>query len=289
MARVQTRAPADGEPPAALVRAQLARILSSEIFARSDRLSAFLTFIVEQTLNGQGDSLKEQVIATALYGKPADFSTADDPIVRVDARRLRDRLREYYASAPGDAVLISVPKGTYAPTFALAPQHEVPAIAASRPPMPRHRWRSASVLALACVVCGSAVWLALRARADPAVRLLTVTAYPGLEGGPPSICPDGNFILFAWTGPNFRALGDLYVKDVEGNALRRLTETPLANEVYRVWSPDGRQIAFARVDGEENRGIYVMSALGGADRKIVDWGWRAAWRPLTHARTWGCA
>ena len=92
-------APSSDVPPS-LVRAELDRILASEIFSRSDRLSAFLRFIVEQTLSGQGDSLKEQVIAEELYGKGADFSTAADPIVRVDARRLRDKLREYYASAP---------------------------------------------------------------------------------------------------------------------------------------------------------------------------------------------
>ena len=82
-------------PPGSLVRAELDRILASELFTRSERLSAFLKFIVDQTLAGQGDSLKEQVIAVELYGKGADFNTAADPIVRVDARRLRDRLREY--------------------------------------------------------------------------------------------------------------------------------------------------------------------------------------------------
>jgi hypothetical protein len=106
------------EPVPALVRAELDRILASELFARTERLSAFLRFIVEQSLSGQGHTLKEQVIAIELYGKGADFNTAADPIVRVDARRLRDRLREYYASAPAGPVTISVPKGSYTPVFA---------------------------------------------------------------------------------------------------------------------------------------------------------------------------
>ena len=104
-------------PPASLVQAELDRILASELFTRSERLSAFLKFIVDQTLAGQGDSLKEQVIAVELYGKGADFNTAADPIVRVDARRLRDRLREYYATAPDRGVVISVPKGSYTAVF----------------------------------------------------------------------------------------------------------------------------------------------------------------------------
>src|SRR5215471_7053691 len=111
-------APSPGDVPStSLVRAELDRILASELFTRSDRLSAFLKFIVDQTLAGHGDSLKEQVIAVELYGKGADFDTAADPIVRVDARRLRDKLREYYATAPQRGIVISVPKGSYTPLF----------------------------------------------------------------------------------------------------------------------------------------------------------------------------
>src|SRR5262245_7966909 len=108
---------ASNDPPASLVQAELDRILASDLFTRSERLSAFLKFIVEQTLAGHGDSLKEQVIAVELYGKGADFNTAADPIVRVDARRLRDRLREYYATATDHRLVISVPKGSYTPVF----------------------------------------------------------------------------------------------------------------------------------------------------------------------------
>ena len=68
MSVVQRRQPAERSPSAGLVRFQLNKILSSEFFSRSDRLSAFLTFIVEQTLDGHGDTLKEQVIAIELYG-----------------------------------------------------------------------------------------------------------------------------------------------------------------------------------------------------------------------------
>ena len=88
-----TLAPLLDDPPEQAVRAELARILSSNLFARSDRLSGFLRFVVEQTLEGHGHELKEHVLAIGLYGKGSDFSTAADPIVRVDARRLRDKHR----------------------------------------------------------------------------------------------------------------------------------------------------------------------------------------------------
>ena len=105
------------DPPASLVRAELDRILASELFTRSERLSAFLKFIVDRTLAGEGHALKEHVIAIEVYGKSVDFNTAADPIVRVDARRLRDRLREYYDTDDDRGIVISVPKGSYTPAF----------------------------------------------------------------------------------------------------------------------------------------------------------------------------
>ena len=102
-----------------LVRSQLENVLASELFSRSERLSAFLRFVVEETLNGHGETLKEPVLAHQLYGKEADFDGATNPVVRVDARRLRDKLREYYADRTGDPVLISLPKGSYVPAFEL--------------------------------------------------------------------------------------------------------------------------------------------------------------------------
>jgi hypothetical protein len=115
--------------PESVVRAELAQILASDVFSRSDRLSAFLKFVVEQTPDGHGDALKEQVLANELYGRGTDFSTAADPIVRVDARRLRDKLREYYASSPRDPVVISVPKGSYTPVFELTGNGATPGVA----------------------------------------------------------------------------------------------------------------------------------------------------------------
>ena len=85
---------ARSEVPDALIRAELERILASEVFSRSRHLRRFLSFIVEQSLAGQGQSLKEAVLAHELYGKGTDFDGGADPVVRVDARRLRDKLRE---------------------------------------------------------------------------------------------------------------------------------------------------------------------------------------------------
>lgn len=101
----------DRNPPQEAVRLQLERILGSPLFKRSIRLTKFLRYVVEQTLAGQGESLKEPVLALELYAR-SDFDSAVDPVVRVDARRLRDKLREYYVDSPDERVIISLPKGS---------------------------------------------------------------------------------------------------------------------------------------------------------------------------------
>jgi Tol biopolymer transport system component len=273
---------AAGSPPADAVRAQLARILASEIFSRSDRLTAFLTYIVEQTLDGHGAGLKEHVLAMEVYGKGADFGAAVDPIVRVDARRLRDKLREYYALAPRDAIVISVPKGSYAPVFetnGYVPGTVIDAI----PPAATSRSRAWSFGA-AIVVLGVCASLAIaigwwRATSKPPpLRLLTVTSFPGAEGMA-SLSPDGNFVVFIWRGVDPNEPNDLWVKAVDGDELTRLTNTPQFHESMPSWSPDGRQIVFYRQEGIINRGVFLVSPFGGSERKIADRGRGPAWTP----------
>ena len=78
------------------VRTQLRKILSSSIFARSERLARFLSFAVEQMLEGRGEELKEFVIGVEVFDKTDKYDPRMDPIVRVEARRLREKLRRYY-------------------------------------------------------------------------------------------------------------------------------------------------------------------------------------------------
>ena len=100
------------------VRAHLEKILAGRLFSRSDRLSRFLRFAVEQTLAGKGDQLKEQLVGIEVFDRKPDYDPRIDPIVRVEARRLRSKLKAYYASSGrGDSVLIGLPKGSYAPFF----------------------------------------------------------------------------------------------------------------------------------------------------------------------------
>lgn len=100
------------------VRNQLSRILSSKAFARSPRISRFLTFVVEQTLERQEDKLKEYMLGVEVFGRLDSFDPRIDSIVRVEARRLRYKLEKYYESeGPDDSVYIQFRKGCYVPSF----------------------------------------------------------------------------------------------------------------------------------------------------------------------------
>jgi TolB-like protein/Flp pilus assembly protein TadD len=100
------------------VRDQLQRILASATFQQVDRLKRFLTFVVDETIAGRRSELKEYVIGVQVFGKEESFDPRTDPIVRVQARRLRSKLVRYYREEGGaDEWIIELPKGGYAPTF----------------------------------------------------------------------------------------------------------------------------------------------------------------------------
>jgi hypothetical protein len=98
------------------VRAHVARITASDVFAGAERLCRFLHFTVESKLSGHEDRIKEYVLGREVYDRGENYDTRLDPIVRVEARRLRDRLLAYYAGpGRGEALRIEYPKGKYVP------------------------------------------------------------------------------------------------------------------------------------------------------------------------------
>src|SRR3954465_3085965 len=100
------------------VREHLERILTSPTFRQGDRLKRFLKFIVLEALAGRRHELKEYVIGVQVFGKEESFDPRTDPIVRVQARRLRAKLVRYYREeGRADETVIELPKGGYAPVF----------------------------------------------------------------------------------------------------------------------------------------------------------------------------
>jgi TolB-like protein len=167
------------------VLAELERIFSSPHFQASERRREFLRFIVGETLSGRADSLKGYTIALAVFDRDESFDPQADPVVRLEARRLRRDLDSYYMDdGQNDAVRISIPKGSYVPSFEW---HNVPPLAA---PTGRHasnlrndsaqgvaigaNWRSKPafvrnllIFAAFVLAVGVAGWILLSGRAQP--------------------------------------------------------------------------------------------------------------------------
>ena len=100
------------------IREHLSALLSSAAFAQVDRLKRFLRYVVEETVAGRSENLKEYSIGVEVFDREASFDPRTDPIVRVQARRLRARLSRYYEEeGRHEEMRIELPKGSYAPVF----------------------------------------------------------------------------------------------------------------------------------------------------------------------------
>jgi adenylate cyclase len=123
---------ADNKPRPEAIRDQLERILDSAEFRASDKQRKFLSFVVDETLADRSSQLKGYTIAVSVYGRPEGFDPQVDPIVRVEAGRLRRALEHFYLTAGiNDPVRLKIPKGSYVPTFSTV--REAPSGAKTHP------------------------------------------------------------------------------------------------------------------------------------------------------------
>jgi len=124
---------AENKPTPEAIRGQLERILASAEFKASDKQKKFLKFVVDEMLEDRASQIKGYTIAVTVYGRPEGFDPQVDPIVRVEAGRLRRSLERYYLTAGNDdPVRLKIPKGGYVPNFYTAKR--APAGADTQPP-----------------------------------------------------------------------------------------------------------------------------------------------------------
>src|SRR5579863_2873331 len=150
------------------VQEQLERLLSNPHFSQSRRFPSFLRFVIDQTLLGRPELLKERTLGIEIFGRDANYDTASDPIVRVTAAEIRKRVAQYYHdSANPEELRISLPSGSYIPKFywprdandpvlketVLATEEEIviPDVPMVSPAPPVHR-HSPVLLVIACVL-----------------------------------------------------------------------------------------------------------------------------------------
>lgn len=158
------------------VRAALDRVLAAPEFVNATRLSRFLRFAVEKALAGAGAELKEYLLGVEVFDRGQDFDPRLDPIVRVEAGRLRGKLQEYYeGGGQGDPVRIVFRKGSYAPTFEAATQAAIPT---SKPA--QMKWIAAAALVIA--VAGAGLYL-IRSQTSAGAKAVTIAAIPSSDSG----------------------------------------------------------------------------------------------------------
>ena len=164
------------DPSPAAVGAELDRILASATFKNAERLRQFLRFVVEETLRDPQGTIKEHWVAVNVFERPESFDPRSDSVVRIAARQLRFKLRDYYeAEGRDDELVVDLPKGSYVPVVR---KRERTGSARRRPPL--RYWMAA--VAASLVLAGLAAYLALRVRrpADPPLTAVAVLPFQSL-------------------------------------------------------------------------------------------------------------
>ena len=225
--------------PPASVRAALDRVLHSQGFRASRRSQDFLRYVVERTLDGQADTLKERTIGTDVFGRLSGYDPSDDATVRVKAGEVRKRLGHYYSTeGHADEIRIEMPAGTYVPEFTRVEPLAIPAdskhVHAEEPRKARPRWVYPLVLALLGVI-GAAAWLKLRTPTTvvdefwaPVLRgsapVLLSAAYVPVYGVDPKMSPEKptRFEDFVLLTDQFVGGGDLMAMSRISGLLNRL-------------------------------------------------------------------
>jgi hypothetical protein len=162
----------------------LERVAASRYFSKSARLRDLLVFLCDHSVE---DEIHEQEIGHRVFGRPKDYDTSSDNIVRVHASMLRKRLEQYFAEeGAGEPVVIEIPRGNYAPVFR---EREIePIVEPPRPPhAPSRDWRLPALALLAAALAVTTAVLLLRiarpsatiARSGPTVQVFWSQVYRG--------------------------------------------------------------------------------------------------------------
>ncbi len=140
---------------------ELEKILSSEGFRDAEGLKRFLRYTVEHTLHGEGSQLKEYRLGVEVFNRDSSFDPRVDPVVRMTARRLRSKLKQYYESEGiQDPIWIDVPKGSYAAAFSRNASKQLSIVGVVKPSRSRkYAWLAGiGLVLLFAAVVGTAVY-----------------------------------------------------------------------------------------------------------------------------------
>jgi TolB-like protein/tetratricopeptide (TPR) repeat protein len=219
----------EAKPTTQDIEEELNRILSSKVFAAAQRSQDFLRYVVERSLKDESPPLKEFAIATDVFGRGDDYDPAIDATVRVEAGRLRGRLREYYdVEGKDDPVCVEIPKGGYCPVFTIRRSKpgstiEAPLMVERETILGRQtdfrwgRWAVVAVVLLGLAAVGAWRWRedGRKAKSDPeGGRQIALAVLPFTNG----------------TGDK---ANDYLADGLTGNLIRQLSEIPVLKVMAR--------------------------------------------------------
>ena len=218
-------------------------------------------------LRHRGEIVAREELQRALW--PADTFVEFDHGVNTAINKLRQALGD---SADNPRFIETLTRKGYrfiAPVESLAHPASIPPPAPIPVPEVRKRGWWYAIAGLVVVAAGCAAWLWNKpARSTMALPVpVPFTTYPGLEASP-SFSPEGDRVAFSWDGPK-RENFDIYVNQIGADVPVRLTMDP-DPDVFPAWSPDGRWIAFQRKLSDEKFGVFLIPAVGGAERKLTE-------------------
>jgi Tol biopolymer transport system component len=266
-------------PSAEAVRQALQEILTSDLFRNAKRQKRFLTFTVEQTLSGKTALLKETLLGVEVFDRKPGYDSESDNIVRVEARRVRSKLRAYYNNgARGSAVRIEYPLGSYVPVFAadigeseqaaadtVVPPKQTPAAA-------RKRWRSPS---LAACAAGLTVLLVFQwNRSAPPIRTgrVRIVAHHA-DGG---FVADSQRLYFVQRAGNQFTLAQT---PAEGGPVIPIP-SPFKEPTLFDISPDESQLLIGGGESGQSQSLWTISVAGGTPQRLGElMAGGAAWAP----------
>ena len=252
-----------------------------------------LRHLVEKSLQGAGAELKEYTLGVEVFDRGSNFDPRLDPIVRVEASRLRSRLRKYYEEdGVASEIRIELPRGAYLPSFvplrkaAALPEPAVSSVLAeptqlsSNPVplrLPRRNFWLAIVLIAGVVALGAVVWLRLSLRNQAPsprfVRFIRITNEP-VRCTFPAFSPDGRYLAYARQENN---RWKLYQKRLDNLDTKAVITASDSDDYQPAYPPAGKLLAF-RSD-RDGGGIFLANTVSGTVSRLSSLGFYPSWSP----------
>ena len=248
----------DPAPQREAILTALERLLAWPEMSRSPQLGRFLDYIVQRTLEGNEQSIKAYSIAVDVFGRPPDFDPQADPIVRVQARRLRALLHDYYRGPGGnDVIQIRLPVGRYIPEFTVVPDAGERVADADMPvapvlPSERGRRFAAAWFALAGIALGLAIaafafaeWRPDVADAiqRPTITIVEFQRLPGEDAAQPQVAG-----LALELVTDLEQFGNIDVFYGGGGEAIATTDVPMSDYVLTgIVRPDGQLVQYSAI------------------------------------------